>query len=77
MSPDVALEQPWSREALPAKVALAALVVGPQVHRVGRHRDVGLVAVRALASFFVLKGSKNIKNMEPLRPKISLIWAQQ
>ena len=58
VSPDVALKQPGSREALPAEVALAALVVGPQVHRVGRHRDVGLVAVRALAGLFVLKGSK-------------------
>ena len=77
MSSDVALEQPWSGEALPAKVALAALVVGPQVHRVGRHRDVGLVAVRALASFFVLKGSKNIVNIASLRPKISIFWTLQ
>lgn len=50
---DVPLQQPRPGEALAAVRALAALIVGAHVHRVGRHRDVHLVAVRAAARLLV------------------------
>ena len=55
------LKEPRPGEALAAEVALAALVVRPQVHGVGRHGDVGLAAVRTLPCFLVLKRSKERK----------------
>ena len=56
------LKEPRPGEALATEVALAALVVRPQVHGVGRHGDVGLAAVRTLPGFLVLKGSKERKD---------------
>lgn len=53
VGPDVALEQPRPGEALSAVLALAALVVRPDVHRKGRHADVELVAMRAPSCLFV------------------------
>lgn len=50
---NVSLEQPRSREALAAVVALAALVVRAHVHGEGGHADVELVAVGAAARLFV------------------------
>lgn len=55
--PDVTLEQPRAREALAAGRTLAALVVRAHVHRVRRHRDVHLGAVRATAGLLVLERS--------------------
>lgn len=49
----MALEQPRPGEALAAVLTLAALVVGPHVHRVGRHANVELVAVRAPSGLLV------------------------
>jgi len=61
---NVTLKEPRSGEAFAAEVALAALVVRPQVHGVGRHGDVGLAAVRTLSGFLVLEGSKKRKGHE-------------
>lgn len=46
VSSNVSLEEPRSGEGLAAVGTLAALAVGPHVHREGRHRHVHLVAVR-------------------------------
>lgn len=61
MRPDVTLEQPRAREALAAGRTLAALVVRAHVHRVRRHRDVHLGAVRATAGLLVLERSAKAK----------------
>jgi hypothetical protein len=53
---DMSLKKPRPREALSAEVAFAALVVSPEVHRVGRHRDVRLATVRTLAGLLVFEG---------------------
>ncbi len=58
---DMSLKKPRPREALSAEVAFAALVVSPEVHRVGRHRDVRLAAVRTLASLLVFERPKKDK----------------
>jgi hypothetical protein len=61
VSPDVALEEPRSGEALSTEMAFAALVVGTEVHGVGRHGDVGLAAVRALPRLLVLQRPERLK----------------
>ena len=50
---DVALQQPGSGELLTAVRALAALVVCPHMHAIGRHGHVYFVTVRAFAGFLV------------------------
>ena len=55
VGPNVALQQPRPGEALAAIGAFAALVVGAQVHREGRHGDVRLVAVGALPRLLVFQ----------------------
>jgi len=50
---DVALEEPRSREALAAGRALAALVVGPHMHRVRGHRNVHLLAIGTMTRLLV------------------------
>ncbi len=57
MCPDVALQQPRPGEALATVRTLAALVVGPEVHGVGWHGNIGLVAMWALPSLFVFQRS--------------------
>jgi hypothetical protein len=61
--PNMSLKKPRPREALSAEVAFAALIVSPEVHRVGRHRDVRLAAVRALASLLVFEGPEKDKTL--------------
>ena len=58
MGSDMTLQQPGPGEGFAAELALAALVVGPQVHGVGRHGDVGLVAMGTFPCFLVLQRSK-------------------
>ncbi len=70
MRPDVSLQQPRSGKALSAVGALATLVVGPQVHGVGWHGDVGLVTMGALSGLLVFQGpvAKNIIRLHLLTP---------
>lgn len=55
MSSDVALKKPRSGKALATIWTLAAQVVRPQVHGVGRHGDIGFLTMWAFSSFFVLQ----------------------
>lgn len=57
MRTDVTLQQPGTGEALIAGRTLAALVVGTYVHRVGRHGDVHLGAVRTSTGFLIFQGA--------------------
>ncbi len=54
VSSDVALEEPWSAEPLPAVRTLTSLVVCADMHAVRRHRDVHFLAVRAFTGFLVV-----------------------
>lgn len=51
--PDVALEEPWPGEGLPAEEALAGERVGPDVHLEGAQGDVDLLAVLAAEGLLV------------------------
>lgn len=57
VSPDVSLQKPRTAETFAAIVALAALIVGPHVHRIGGHADVQLVAVWTASGLFVCRTS--------------------
>lgn len=60
MSANVALEKPWSAETLAAVVALTSLGVRADVHRIGRHGHVDLVAMRTLASLLVIHAAMDL-----------------
>jgi len=53
VGPDVSLQEPGAGEALATVRALAALVVGPHVHREGRHGHIHLVTVGTTSSLLV------------------------
>lgn len=53
MRSDVALQQPRSRETLPAILTLAALIVRSHVHRKRRHAYVKFIAMRTSSRFFI------------------------
>lgn len=49
----VTLQEPWTTETFTTVRTLTALAVCPDVHAVGRHGDVHLVAVRTLSGLLV------------------------
>ncbi len=55
MRSQMTLQKPRSRERLAAKFALAHLVVGPHVHRIGWHRHIDLFAGGTLLGLLVIE----------------------
>lgn len=53
MGSDVSLKEPGAGETLATVGTFAALVVGPHVHREGRHGHVHLIAVGTATGFLV------------------------
>lgn len=57
VSPDVSLEEPWSRERLPTQVAFARQSMSPNVHLEGTQRNVNFFAELANELLLVLTGA--------------------
>ena len=56
MSTYVPLQQPWPREALATVMALAPLIMCPDVHAERRHTNIHLVAMWTPPCFLIAKG---------------------
>ena len=55
MGSDMTLQQPRPRKTFSTKWTLASLVMSPNVHRIGRHRNIGFLTMWAFSGFLVLQ----------------------
>lgn len=64
---NVTLQQPWPWKSFPAMWALAALVMGANMHRISWHRHVHFVTVRTPTSFLIQQWSVRLTVASQIR----------